>query len=74
MIAGPATPTESPVARNSPVPIAPPSAIMVCWADDSWRDSTCSLRTDAGCSVGAMGCRRDGARSLTPELTPDTVG
>jgi len=48
MIAGPATPTASPLSRNSPVPIAPPIAIIVCCTEDIWRDSTCSLRTTAG--------------------------
>src|ERR1041384_372536 len=50
MIDGPATRTPRPVDRNRPVPIAPPIAIMVCCTDDSSRDSTCSLRTDSGCS------------------------
>ena len=50
MTAGPATLTDRPLARNRPVPIAPPSAIVVCWADESWRASTCSLRTAGCCS------------------------
>src|SRR5436305_633279 len=54
MTAGPATLTARPLARNRPVPIAPPSAIIACWAVESWRASTCSLRTAAGCSVRGM--------------------
>src|SRR5438552_1679993 len=45
MTAGPATFTARPLARNRPVPMAPPSAIITCCAADSCRASTCSLRT-----------------------------
>src|SRR5688572_14030250 len=71
MTAGPATLTDKPLARNKPVPIAPPSAIVVCWADDSWRASTCSLRTDEGCSKrGEVYHRpRHDTRAIPPALS-----
>src|SRR5947207_15939896 len=47
VMAGRATFTDRPLARNRPVPIAPPRAIITCCAAESCRASTCSLRTSS---------------------------
>ena len=63
-MAGPATFTDRPLARNSPVPMAPPSAIVVCCAVESWRASPCSLAT-AGWSAGAAMAAASVHRAVT---------
>src|SRR5271166_1243402 len=57
MTPGPATRTASELPRNSPVPIAPPIAIMLSWPEVNCRES-CSpfSMPPRGASVVFIGC------------------
>ena len=55
MTPGPAVRTAIALPRNSPVPIAPPMAIMPSWRCESCRASPCSRAITRSCSGNAPG-------------------
>src|SRR5436309_8099552 len=74
MTPGPATCTASELPRNSPVPIAPPIAIMLSWAEVSWRES-CSPFSTPLVRASVVFIRSAGAaRRMKDAQQPDRRG
>src|SRR5271170_4203765 len=83
MTPGPAMRTARALPRNRPVPMAPPIAIMLSWAEVSWRSSCspCSMAPSvvfirgAGAAGGVEGAQQlDGGVSRILDAVADAYG